>query len=185
MLTGFIRTMNEYLLEDAASSYLALNGQSKNLNIILNCNQKEVDTYLKFTVPTDTIEFGISNNIMNMVYPHSYDLKLNSLINRIMMFNPEMYDTYEKYSLRSARGLIRLTKSGQLLDQIGKKEGFLVPNIKSVKNNETGEDIMRISSSLFVEFQDYTNKTLYDITVAPVDAFWDIKATITDKADGS
>lgn len=44
---------------------------------------------------------------------------------------------------------------------------------------------MRFASSLFLEFQDYTNATLYDIAVAPLDIIWDIKASINDREDGT
>lgn len=44
---------------------------------------------------------------------------------------------------------------------------------------------MRFTSSSFLEFQDYTNATLYDIAVAPFDIIWDIKASIEDREDGS
>jgi hypothetical protein len=46
-------------------------------------------------IPSDLIEFGLSNNIMNMVYPYSYDFRLNTLVNRMMMFNPKMHSIYE------------------------------------------------------------------------------------------
>jgi hypothetical protein len=46
---------------------------------------------------------------MNMVYPYSYDFRLNTLVNRMMMFNPNMHKLYEQYNLRQARGLLRLT----------------------------------------------------------------------------
>lgn len=100
MLTGFIRTLNEYTAKDAASTYIAINTEAMNLNVILNCNSKEVDTLKVASVGSDAIEFGMSNNIMNMVYPYSYDFRLNTLVNRIMMFNPKMHAVYEKYSLR-------------------------------------------------------------------------------------
>jgi len=38
---------------------------------------------------------------------------------------------------------------------------------------------------MFLEFQDYTNATLYDIAVAPMDIIWDIKAKISDREDGT
>lgn len=44
---------------------------------------------------------------------------------------------------------------------------------------------MRVVSSAFLEFQDYTNQTLNDIVVAPFDVTWDLKAKITDREDGS
>lgn len=44
---------------------------------------------------------------------------------------------------------------------------------------------MRVVSSAFLEFQDYTNKTLYDYAVAPFDVTWDIKANIEDREDGT
>jgi hypothetical protein len=152
MLTGFIRTLNDYNSDQASSSYVGLNTATKNLNIILNCNQEEVDKYLTHSIPSDTVEFAVSNNIMNMVYPHSYEFRLNSILNRIMMFNPRLHGLYEKYNLRNARGLLRLTKDGQLLDQIEKQSGFSKPGIKFVNDNATGEEIMRISSSVFIEF---------------------------------
>jgi hypothetical protein len=88
MLTGFIRTLNEYTTNSAASTYVAFNGQDKNLHVILNCKKDEADTYKAKKVSSDLIELGISNNILNMVYPHSYDFRLNTLVNRIVMFNP-------------------------------------------------------------------------------------------------
>jgi hypothetical protein len=100
MLSGFLRTINEYTRNSAASTYIAINKEAMNLNIILNCNENEVDTMKVNTIPSDVIEFGMSNNIMNMVYPYSYDFRLNTLVNRVMMFNPKMYDIYEKYDLR-------------------------------------------------------------------------------------
>ena len=44
---------------------------------------------------------------------------------------------------------------------------------------------MRIVSSAFIEFQDYTNRTLHDTVLAPFDITWDIKAKIEDREDGS
>lgn len=38
---------------------------------------------------------------------------------------------------------------------------------------------------MFVEFQDYTNGTTYDLVVAPMDITWDIKASIEDREDGT
>jgi hypothetical protein len=38
MLSGFIRTINEYTRNSAASTYIAINKEAMNLNIILNCN---------------------------------------------------------------------------------------------------------------------------------------------------
>jgi hypothetical protein len=100
MIKGFIRTLNEYTTAEAASTYIAFNAQALNLNIILNCNSNEVNTLKTSTVASDTLEFGLSNNVFNMVYPYSYDFRLNTLVNRIMMFNPKMHPLYEKYSLR-------------------------------------------------------------------------------------
>jgi hypothetical protein len=116
MINGFVRTINEYTTNEAASTYVAFNAKTLNLNIILNCNSNEVDTIKAATVASNTLEFGMSNNVFNMVYPYSYDFRLNTLVNRIMMFNPNMHSLYEKYSLRQARGLIRLSKSGDVLD---------------------------------------------------------------------
>lgn len=100
MLSGFIRTLNEYTTNSAASTFIALNGEAMNLNIILNCNSKEVDDLKVKTVGSDIVEFGMSNNVMNMVYPYAYDFRLNTLVNRIMMFNPGLHNLYEKYDLR-------------------------------------------------------------------------------------
>lgn len=100
MFSGFVRTLNEYTKKSAASTYIAINQEAMNLNIMLNCNKNEVETLKASTVASDTVEFGMSNNIMNMVYPYSYDFRLNTLVNRIMMFNPKMYDLYERYDLR-------------------------------------------------------------------------------------
>jgi hypothetical protein len=38
MLSGFIRTLNEYSKKSAASTYVAFNEAAMNLNIMLNCN---------------------------------------------------------------------------------------------------------------------------------------------------
>lgn len=179
-------------MNSAASTYIAINQEAMNLNVILNCNSAEVETMKTSTVSSDTVEFGMSNNIMNMVYPYSYDFRLNTLVNRIMMFNPKMYDLYERYDLRQARGLLRLTKEAKLLDQVTKKDTFTVPKITKISQDDTGKDssgfdgdIMRIVSSQFIEFQDYTNKTLYDYALAPFDITWDVKAKIEDREDGT
>jgi len=37
MLTGFIRTINEYAKDEAASTYMELNIGSNNFNLLLNC----------------------------------------------------------------------------------------------------------------------------------------------------
>jgi hypothetical protein len=39
---------------------------------------------------------------------------------------------YEKYDLRSARGLLRLTKDGALLDNFPKKDTFTIPKISTI-----------------------------------------------------
>lgn len=100
MLTGFIRTLNEYSMKSAASTYVAINDAAMNLNFMLNCNKEELSTFKESMIPSDLIEFGLSNNIMNMVYPYAYDFRLNTLVNRMMMFNPSMHGLYEKYNLR-------------------------------------------------------------------------------------
>lgn len=45
MLSGFIRTLNEYTKKSAASTYIAFNEAAMNLNIMVNCNGKELETF--------------------------------------------------------------------------------------------------------------------------------------------
>jgi hypothetical protein len=75
MLLGLVRTINEYLVEDARSSYVAFNKEALNLNLLFNCKQEDVDHVNSNPVASDTIDFGVTNNVANIIWPHSYEVR--------------------------------------------------------------------------------------------------------------
>jgi len=83
MLLGFVRTINEYLKEDAKSAYVALNKEHFNLNVLLNCNETDVDYVNTNPVASDNIDFGISNSVKNFLNPTSYEVRFIRVITLI------------------------------------------------------------------------------------------------------
>jgi hypothetical protein len=51
MLLGFVKTINEYIREDAQSAYMAFNREAGNLDLILNCNETDVEWVKKNPSP--------------------------------------------------------------------------------------------------------------------------------------
>lgn len=75
MLLGFVRTINEYLKEDALSAYMSINAEANNFELILNCNETDLDWVKAKPVAKDDIEFSVSNNVINILYPYSYEIR--------------------------------------------------------------------------------------------------------------
>jgi len=86
MLLGFVRTINEYLKEDALSAYVALNKEHLNLNMLFNCNQTDVEYINAIPVAKDSMDFGISNNIANIVMPKSYEVRFSRIVTLILSY---------------------------------------------------------------------------------------------------
>jgi hypothetical protein len=83
MLLGFVRTINEYIKDDAKSAYIALNKEHSNLNVLLNCNETNVEFVNANPVASDNIDFGISNHIPNFLWPLSYEVRFVRIITLI------------------------------------------------------------------------------------------------------
>jgi hypothetical protein len=100
MLTGFVRTINEYVKEDSASVLMEFNLESNNFNLFLNCAQTDVDKALALPVPSDKIDFGVSNNVLNFLLPYSNTLYFKTIIERAFTMIPMFLNVVEDYSLR-------------------------------------------------------------------------------------
>ena len=191
MLTGFIRTINEYVKDEAGSSYMTLNSNSKNFMLLLNCGDSDVRLALSKPVAADKTDFSVSNNVLNFLLPYSYQLRFNSLIERAFAMTASMVQIADDYDLRQARGLFRLTKDDAILSALPQKDQHTTPSFRSMKAPNNGErdgkplDKLRFTSSMFVEFQDYTNKTLHDIAIAPMDVNIELNSNLIDNEDGS
>jgi hypothetical protein len=80
MLLGFVRTVNEYLKDDAQSAYVALNKEHSNINVLVNCNETDVDYVNTNPVASDNIDFGISNAVNNFITPTSYEVRFVRIV---------------------------------------------------------------------------------------------------------
>jgi len=85
-LLGMVRTINEYLKEDAKSAYVAINKEHSNLNLLFNCNETDVEYVIANPVTSDSIDFGMSNNIANIIWPTSYEVRLLRVVTLIMSY---------------------------------------------------------------------------------------------------
>jgi hypothetical protein len=103
MLLGMVRTINEYMIEDAKSAYVALNKEALNLNLLFNCNDTDVENVKANPVASDTIDFGVSNNIANVLWPHSYEVRFIRVITLIHSYK-QILPIINEYGLRLARG---------------------------------------------------------------------------------
>jgi len=60
LVGGFIRTLNEYTREYAAATFVEFNPSTKNLNVMLNCNETSREAVLSHPIPANEVELGIS-----------------------------------------------------------------------------------------------------------------------------
>ena len=191
LLSGFIRSINEYVKEEAGSSYMTLDSNSKNFVLLLNCGEGDVRIAHSKPVASDKTDFGVSNNALNFILPYSYQLRFNTLVERAFAITASMIKIADDYDLRQARGLFRLTKDDAILSALPKKEDHTIPSFKTIKSPQLGSkdgkpiDRLRFTSGMFVEFQDYTNKTLNDLAIAPMDVNVELNANLIDNEDGS
>ena len=118
MLLGFVRTINEYIKDEAQSAYLDFDFKANNLQLLLNCNETDLEFVQTNPVPVDTLTFGISNNIMNLFLPYSYEVRFNRVVSIVysMQRNYERY--IDEYGLRLARGKFSLTKDPATLNSL-------------------------------------------------------------------
>lgn len=117
MLLGFVRTINEYLKEDAQSAYVALNKEHLNLNLLFNCNETDVEHVNANPVAKDTIDFGLSNNIANIVWPKSYEVRFIRIITLVHSYS-DIMQIIDAYGLRLARGKFTFVDEDEYLNQM-------------------------------------------------------------------
>jgi hypothetical protein len=191
MLTGFIRTINEYVKDEAGSSYMTLNNASKNFNLLLNCGDSDVRIVNQKPVASDKMDFSVSNNVLNFMMPYSYQLRFNSVIERAFAMSATTLQIVDDYDLRQARGLFRLTKEDSILSALPQKDQHTTPSFRTMKAPSSGEkdgkplDRLRFTTGMFVEFQDYTNRTQHDLAIAPTDFTIELDSNLIDNEDGS
>jgi len=97
----------------------------------------------------------------------------------------------DDYDLRQARGLFRFTKDERVLSALAEKDSYTIPSFRQIKGGQFGDkdgkpvNRLRFTSSVFVEFQDSTNKTQHDLAIAPADITFELNGNIVDREDGS
>lgn len=191
MLTGFIRSINEYVRFESQSTFMEFNTDSNNFNLILNCQEEEVAKVQSMPVASDKVDFAVSNNVLNLILPYAYELRFNTLVARAFGMNTALLNVIDDYNLRQARGLFRITKDEELLKQLKDKDLHTKSSFRLIKGNQYGEidgepvNRLRFTTPLFIEFQDFTNKTQHDIALAPVDIILELDANLVDQEDGS
>lgn len=191
MLTGFIRSINEYVRFESQSTFMEFNTDSNNFNLILNCQEEEVAKVQSMPVASDKVDFAVSNNVLNLILPYAYELRFNTLVARAFGMNTALLNVIDDYNLRQARGLFRITKDEELLKQLKDKDLHTKSSFRLIKGNQYGEidgepvNRLRFTAPLFIEFQDFTNKTQHDIALAPVDIILELDANLVDQEDGS
>lgn len=74
MLTGLIRTANEYSFRLARSSYMEI--RNRNLNVMLDCDAEAALKVRSRPIAANLFEFSMSNNVMEFLFPSYYKFDL-------------------------------------------------------------------------------------------------------------
>ena len=184
MLLGFVRTVNEYIKDDSRSAYIAINKEASNLNVLFNCNETDVAHVNSHPVASDSIDFGISNNVQNFIWPHSYEIRFIRIITLINSYM-NLWPIINEYGLRLARGKFTMVSEDEYFNQM--KPANLAKLSRSgieVNTAEDGNKTIKLDTTLFVKFEDYTNRTVHDFVIIPVAMTMDTKIPIIEQEDG-
>jgi len=178
MLLGFVRTINEYIKDEAQSAYLDFDFKANNLQLLLNCNETDLEFVQTNPVSADTLTFGISNNVMNLFLPYTYQIRFNRVV-AIVYSMQRTYERYiDEYGLRLARGKFSITKDPPTLDSLQDSRKMVRPYFQfTEKGHNDTVDTMKFQTGMFVKFEDYTNKTLQDYVIAPIELSIDVNAS--------
>lgn len=144
MLLGFVRTINEYIKDEAQSVYLDLDFKANNLQLLLNCNETDLEFVQTNPVPADTLTFGVSNNVMNLFWPYTYQIRFNRVVS-IVYSMQRTYERYiDEYGLRLARGKFSITKDPATLDSLQDSRKMIRPYFQfTEKGHNDTVDTMR------------------------------------------
>ena len=159
--------------------------EARNFVLMINCNNQEVEQAKSTSVAPDKFEFALSKNTLNWLIPYAYKVRFNSIVDRVMHDYPHYINYKEEYDLGLVRGFFRLTQDPYVLDQLPKKDGYSKPCIEVVSGEHGGNQLLRFTSGVFVEFQDKTNYTENDLAIAPVDLIVDLNVTLKDNENGT
>jgi hypothetical protein len=70
---------------------------------LFNCNETDVEHVNANPVASDSIDFGISNNVANIMWPKSYEVRFSRIISLIHSYK-SIWPIINEYGLRLARG---------------------------------------------------------------------------------
>ena len=130
LLTGVMRTANDYAANHANSVYMNL--KDENLNVLLDCN---IDSALQMDhnpISSNLFEYPMSQNVMEFLYPKYYEIQLEEMINS----NEEVKDNLAKLGLNNEKGKITFTSDPFVLSQLSGHGSFVKPGFDVVPSDK-------------------------------------------------
>jgi len=122
-----------------------------NLQLLLNCNETDLDFVKTNPVTADTLTFGISNNIMNIFLPYTYQIRFNRVVSIVYSMQRDYERYIDEYGLRLARGKFSLTKEPSTLDSLKDAHKMIRPYFQfTEKGHNDTVDTMKIQTGVFV-----------------------------------
>lgn len=112
LLTGLIRTANEYSFRFARSTYMEL--RNRNLNVMLDCDKDAALKVRSRPIAPNLFEFSMANNVVEFLFPSYYKLDLQEIISS----NSELKSQLDNLNLGGAAGALTFTTNPDVLGRL-------------------------------------------------------------------